>query len=644
MQGVLLLLSPEEHLRWVLARGLSRAGYRVIPAQNGNEAAQQLEREAVNLVIVDLDGPGSEGLPVLHRLLGVRSNVPFLVLTGQACAETALEAQRLGARDYLQKPFGLDELRLALEKALEMESLRQEVRFLRLEAAGRRENVELIGVSPAMRAIRELIAQVANAPTPVTVAGEAGTGKEVVARALHHQSRRREYPFVVFPCAAIPPNLIESELFGWESPAPAKAGNEAKARPGRLEMAHRGTLLIRDIELLPLDLQARLCRVLEDGAFTRTGGTKPLAVDVRVIVASSGNLADAVRDGRMREDLYYRLNVIPIHLPPLSVRKEDIADLARHFLCRYEPRGRIRGFTADAVHILTSHSWPGNVRELANRIERAVIVTRGEWITAAELVAVDPPDASERLSGQKGTTSATSPANGSAASTGKGDQNRRAGERAKQVSAVPPEKGDIAIPPVRRDGSAPLSKRDSNNAQGRPDSANSPARDKPGETVVLNQGKELLLYTSPRRRRRAETGEGDKDQPSSGVEREGFPGGAGTQAGSGRGAPHEQLKGSAERILPAQPNQQAQAQSTKWEGEVLRRMGNLSVQDDGVTLTIAGPFSLDNLEKKIIESALQETGGDLVETARMLRLNRPALSARMQKHHISPTPFRSGER
>ncbi|ABZ83021.1 two component, sigma54 specific, transcriptional regulator, fis family [Heliomicrobium modesticaldum Ice1] len=602
MQGVLLLLSPEEHLRWVLARGLSRVGYRVISVQNGNEAVQQLEREAVNLVIVDLDGPGSEGMPVLHRLLGVRSNVPFLVLTGQASAETALEAQRLGARDYLQKPFSLDELRLALEKALEIESLRQEVRFLRLEAAGRRENVELIGVSPAMRAIRELIAQVADARAPVTVVGEAGTGKEVVARAIHHQSRRREYPFVVFPCAAIPPNLLESELFGWEPPGPAKAGNEAKVRSGRLELAHRGTLLIRDIELLPLDLQVRLCRVLEDGAFTRIGGTRQLAVDVRVIVASSRSLADAVREGRMREDLYYRLNVIPIHLPPLSVRKEDIADLARHFLCRYEPRGRIRGFTADAVHILTGYAWPGNVRELANRIERAVIITRGEWITAAELTAVDPP-----CIGQKETGLNTSSANGAAASTRRGDQNRRSGEVVTQVGAVPHEQGDIAVSSVTRDGTPLLSKQDSGTAQRRSDKANLPAQERPGETVVLNQGKELLLYTS-RRRRRVETGAGE-DQPSSAAEREKIAEGDGTKAGSGRRTPHERC-----------------------------------LQSDGVTLTIAGPFSLENVEKKIIESALQETGGDLVETARMLGLNRPALSARMQKHHISLTPFRSGER
>ncbi|MBM7865261.1 response regulator [Heliobacterium gestii] len=578
MQGLLLLLSPEEHLRWVLARGLSRTGYRVIPVENENEAVQQLEREPVILVIVDLDGPGAEGLPVLHRLLGVRANVPVIVLTGQASAETALEAQRLGARDYLHKPFSMDELRVTLEKALEVESLRQEVRFLRLEAAGRRENVELIGASPAMGAIRELIAQVADARTPVLVAGETGTGKEVVARALHHQSRRREYPFVVVPCAAIPPNLIEKELFGWEPTGSSKGGGEGKTQAGRLELAHRGTLLIRHVELLPPDLQVRLCRTLEDGAFTRAGGTKPLAVDVRIIVATTGDLAAAVGDGRLREDLYYRLSVIPIHLPPLSARKEDIADLARHFLCRYDPHGRIRGFTAEAVQRLTAYAWPGNVRELANRIERAVIIARGEWITAAEIDDGDPSAtvaAADHASEQRSMTQAIGPLNllpvmSPATEKGAGKPREESGEKAR---------GKM------RDKSR--------------EKFGDDAGEKTGETVmVLNQGKELFLYRSPRRRKQA-----DREEERETPER-------------GRARPREGLPSS----------------------------GSLSVQNDGVTVTIAAPFSLDLLEKKIIESVLKETGGDLAETARVLGLNRPALSARMQKHRISLQPFRSGER
>ncbi|WP_243236888.1 sigma-54-dependent transcriptional regulator [Heliobacterium chlorum] len=367
-------------MRWVLSRGLSRLGYSVLPAEGEEEAERQLTQHEVALAVVDVDGPGAEGLPLIRNLQQMKPHLPLLVLTGDSSPQTALAALRMGAVDYLQKPFDLDELRIAVEKALEYERVNREVEFLRLETALRQGDFHLIGSSPAMRSVREIVAQVADSKATVLVQGESGVGKEVVARALHHFSRRRESPFLLFPCASIPETMIETELFGWE-----KGSEEEGARVGRLELAHEGTICFQDVTHLSLQLQRRLLQVLDEGAFLRVGGTKPVAVDVRVIVSTSQDLWQAVQAGGFREDLYYRLKVIPINLPPLRQRKEDILPLARHFLSRYDPRGRFQGFTADALACLEAHLWPGNVRELANLIERAVILCQCDWISVKEL-------------------------------------------------------------------------------------------------------------------------------------------------------------------------------------------------------------------------------------------------------------------
>ncbi|WP_170291734.1 sigma-54-dependent transcriptional regulator [Heliobacterium mobile] len=380
MKGNLMVITPEDHMRWVLSRGLSRLGYSVLPAEGEEEAARQLTQHEVSLAVVDIDGPGAEGLPLLRSLQQVKPHLPLLVLTGDSSPQTALAALRMGAVDYLQKPFDLDELRITVEKALEYERVNREVEFLRLETALRQGDFHLIGSSPAMRSVREIVAQVADSKATVLVQGESGVGKEVVARALHHFSRRREKPFLLFPCASIPETMIETELFGWE-----KGSEEEGARVGRLELAHEGTICFQDVTHLSLQLQRRILQVLDEGAFLRVGGIKPVAIDVRVIVSSGDDLWQAVLAGRFREDLYYRLKVIPINLPPLRQRKEDILPLARHFLSRYDPRGRFQGFTADALAYLEAYHWPGNVRELANLIERAVILCQCDWISVKEL-------------------------------------------------------------------------------------------------------------------------------------------------------------------------------------------------------------------------------------------------------------------
>lgn len=380
-------------MRWVLSRGLTRGGYRVVQGSSEDDGLLQAQQEAPDLVIVDLKVLELDSLGILKSLRQTHSQLPVIVITPQGSLDTALQALKLGASDYIQKPFDLEELRLSVEKRLQVQALNREVYFLRSQISRANGEFQLIGNSPAIQAVRELIGQVANSQATVLLQGERGTGKEVTARALHYSSQCREYPFVVVNCATIPETLMESELFGSEKGALLSS---CEPRPGRFELAHRGTMVLKDITTLSEAMQAKLLRFVEERAFERVGGKKPVTVDVRLVATTNKELSQAVREGLFREDLYYRLKVIPIQLPPLRQRQEDIPLLAKYFLNHFDPRGFFKGFSADALALFDSYPWPGNVRELANAIERAVMLCRDDWITAQEFALGGLPEKQQK--------------------------------------------------------------------------------------------------------------------------------------------------------------------------------------------------------------------------------------------------------
>ncbi|MDD4587448.1 MAG: sigma-54 dependent transcriptional regulator [Heliobacteriaceae bacterium] len=380
MQATVLVVAGEEEMRLVLVRGLCRVGYRVA---QGDLAAREAGPDEPDLVVLDLNFPDAEGLAAIRSLQQRYPRRPILVALSDGALDGLDQVLALGVAGFLPKPFDLEELRWAVANCLERENLIREVRFLRGEMSRLGGDFELVGNYPAMQAIRGLIGEIASARATVLLQGEHGTGKKVVARALHYHGRRREFPFVGVNLAALPPSLAEIELFGLESGFQGENGREA--RPGRLELAHRGTLFLEEIASLPVVVQAHLSQVLADGAFIRVGGTKKLPVDVRIIAASSRDLAQAVQAGEFSADLYYLLKVIPVYLPPLRRRKEDIPLLARHFLHRFDPHGRFKGFSAPALEMLTAYNWPGNVRELGNVVERAVLLGHEEFLTEREL-------------------------------------------------------------------------------------------------------------------------------------------------------------------------------------------------------------------------------------------------------------------
>lgn len=373
-------LSVRESLRMALGKD-----FRLTLASTGEEALKLLDDAEQDLVLLDLVMPGIDGIQALKRIRQINPGLPVVILTATQMVRTAVEAMKLGASDYLTKPFDLDELRLVIEKCLLTSELQREVHTLRWEVKKRFEfgNV-LIGESTAMKAISSKIEQIADTKTTVLIVGESGTGKELVAKALHYNSGRRARPFVAINCAAIPESLIESELFGYEKGAFTNAQGK---KPGQFEMAHTGTLFLDEIGELSLATQAKILRALQEREFLRVGGTSPIRVDVRLVTATNKNLDEAVRKGAFREDLYYRVNVIPIHLPPLRDRREDVPLLLKHFIAKRseEDGAPPKTFTDEAIQLLLRHDWPGNVRELENVVEQAVALTRGDRIGPEDL-------------------------------------------------------------------------------------------------------------------------------------------------------------------------------------------------------------------------------------------------------------------
>jgi two-component system response regulator AtoC len=371
MRKHILIVDDEPSIRKVLGAHLRRDGYDVTAAASGVEAIETLQEEGADLVITDLRMPGMDGLELLRWVKQSYPGLPVIMLTAHGTVDSAVEALKRGAQDYLTKPFDQDELRLVILKALAQEEKSR--RSLKSEEAPRD---AIVGDTPTMRAVFALVDKVAASPSTVLITGESGTGKELVARAIHAASPRRDAPFVTLNCGAIPENLFESELFGHERGAFTGA---VTSKPGRFEIADGGTLFLDEIAELPKDLQVKLLRVLQDQTFERVGGLKTIKVDVRLVAATNSDLRQAVTSGAFREDLYYRLNVVPVALPPLRERVDDIPLLVHHFLQKFNRRldKHVQGVEPAALAALKAARWPGNIRELENVVERAVLLSDG---------------------------------------------------------------------------------------------------------------------------------------------------------------------------------------------------------------------------------------------------------------------------
>jgi len=375
----LLIVDDEQSMREWLTIALSQDGYEVEAAGSGEEALKVLERAAIDLALVDLRMPGMDGLATLQAMKRLNEGVAVIIMTAYATAETAVHALKEGAYDYIIKPFKVDELRHLVRKALEERRLRGENLRLRHEVEHWYQFGNLIGKSPQMREIYSTIERLGDSKATVLITGESGTGKEVAAKAIHFNSNRKARPFVTVNCGAIPQELMESELFGHVKGAFTGA---LSAKQGLFEVADGGTLFLDEVSELPLHLQVKLLRVLEDPEIRPVGGVKPVRVDVRIIAATNRDLAQAMVRGTFRQDLFYRLNVIMLRLPPLRERREDIPLLVDHFLHKFGAAsgGGSKVISPEGLSALEGYAWPGNVRELENVIERAVTLERGSVI------------------------------------------------------------------------------------------------------------------------------------------------------------------------------------------------------------------------------------------------------------------------
>jgi len=371
-------------MRRVLEAMLRREGYDVVTAANGTEALGGMSAN-IHTVITDLKMPGLDGMGLLKRLSIDYPDVPVVMITAHGSVENAVEAVKLGAFDYLEKPFEQEQIRQVVAKAISTYALSR--KDARPEEPSERGRFRLVGQSPAIRQIYAVVEKVANTPSTVLISGESGTGKELIARALHENSNRHAGPFIKINCAAIPKTLMESELFGYDKGAFTGA---VGAKPGRFELAHGGTLFLDEIGEIPIEMQVKLLRVLQESEFERVGGIKTIKVDVRLVTATNRDLLEEIGAGNFREDLFYRLNVVPIQIPPLRERREDIPLLADHFISKFNERlkKQIVAISPEAVEQLVAYNWPGNIRELENLMERTILFCEGPEIRVSDL----PPE------------------------------------------------------------------------------------------------------------------------------------------------------------------------------------------------------------------------------------------------------------
>ena len=382
--GHILVVDDEPSMRTTLSILLKREGYQVSQAGDGLQALKMVEPGHYDMVLTDLKMEGVDGMELLRRVKATDPQAEVLIFTAYGTVTSAVEAMKLGAYDYIGKPFDEDELLLKVARALERKALKREVQDLRAELRGQRGMDEIIAVSKEMQEVLATVEQVAPTEATVLIEGESGTGKELVARAIHRQSPRCDRPFIPLNCSTFPETLLESELFGYEKGAFTGA---EKVRKGLFEAAHQGTLFLDEIGDMPRSLQGKLLRALQEGEVRRLGSTAPLKVQVRIVTATNKKIETLVARGVFRDDLFYRLNVVRIPIPPLRERRHDIVPLANHFLeiCRKRTQKEIRGFAPEAIETLLHHPWPGNVRELENAVERGVILARSPSITSRDL-------------------------------------------------------------------------------------------------------------------------------------------------------------------------------------------------------------------------------------------------------------------
>ena len=386
MKHRILIVDNEIRLAEVLAAALSDAGYAAEAIGDAKSAITAIDKGPIDLVITDMRMPEMDGRALLHAIKRANADIPVIVITAYTSMRDAVELVKEGAFDYVAKPFETDEILQTIARALKLSDVVQDNKRLRDELGCRYDFQHLVGASAAFRRVIELVTKVCDSRATVLLTGESGTGKELVARAIHFNSERRDKPFIAVNCAAIPEGLLESELFGHIKGAFTGA---IATRAGRFKLADGGTIFLDEIGDMPTSIQAKILRVLQERSFEALGSTRTEQVDVRVIAATHKDLRASAASGNFREDLYYRLNVFPIQLPPLRERREDIGPLAMHFLQKlaHEMGKRIVGFTPQAMQAMAGYLWPGNIRELMNCVERAVIVTRGTTVDFSDLPA-----------------------------------------------------------------------------------------------------------------------------------------------------------------------------------------------------------------------------------------------------------------
>lgn len=380
----ILVIDDDFEMCDLLSEFLDREGFDVFPLRDGFEALGLLRKEEFDVIITDLKMKGVKGLDILNEAQKLAPLTPVIMITAFGTIESAIKAMKMGAYDYITKPFQMEELLMTVQKALETRLLKKEVFRLKREVESRYQFHKLIGKSPSMQKIYDLIERISASSSNVLITGESGTGKELVAKAIHYNGIRKEGPFIAINCSAIPENLLESELFGYKKGAFTDAKSDKK---GLIFEANEGTLFLDEVTEMPLSLQAKLLRVIEEREVRPLGDTNSYPIDVRFISASNKNIELLIQQGRFREDLYYRLKVIDIEMPPLRERKEDIPILIQSFITRYsqEFKKNVSGISEEAIKILLNYSWPGNVRELENIIQRAITLSQHERILPEDL-------------------------------------------------------------------------------------------------------------------------------------------------------------------------------------------------------------------------------------------------------------------
>ena len=382
--ATILVVEDEAKMRRLLELNLADDGHTVLAAADAEAALKMARQEPVDLVVTDLKLPGMSGLDFLHTIKRTNAAIPVVVMTAFGTVETAVDAMKNGASDYVLKPFSLAEMRMVIRKELDVHRLKEENRSLR-EALGKKYEIpNVIARSTAMQQVLATVERIATTNATVLIGGESGVGKDLIAHVIHQRSKRASGPFIKINSAAIPENLLESELFGYEKGAFTGA---TTSKPGKFELADKGTLFLDEIGDVPGAIQVKLLRVLQEREFERLGGTRTLKVDVRLIAATNRDLRAALEEGTFREDLYYRLNVVPIDIPPLREHKEDIPDLANLFIAKFaaESGKQITALSREALQVLTAYHWPGNIRELENIIERSIALAQGPTLEAADI-------------------------------------------------------------------------------------------------------------------------------------------------------------------------------------------------------------------------------------------------------------------